>query len=298
MPPIARDLELRGIPENISIEGDTFTAPPGVEVRGRAGQVRSDGSLPGPTIGGLKTGVRPNPGLQYPQNQFYDFLRSKITSASTKVLASPTLIISENPEPIRGGQETSAAGDSAFSNAAIGRPFANESFITVGTQVITDYAVQAGQNGAANTCQPSFGTSGLTFGARVSKIDDNGYVTFSLSPAVSASTRQQNIQGCGLVDILSIRRLDTGTVRVRDGQTLILTGVIQDADAQVVSKWPVLGDLPLIGQFFRFSAGSRSKNELVIMVTPRIVDDSRQGLYGYGYRPELEAARGIVGGSL
>ena len=231
-----------------------------------------------------------NPSAAYSPNNFYDLVRAQVQSESTKVLASPTLILSENPEPIQGGQAVaagSAGGDNAVLNtASIGRPFANESFVTVGTQVITDYAVQAGQNGAPNTCQPKFGTSGLTFGAKVSKIDDNGFITFSLSPAVSAvADTPQQIQGCGNVSILRVRRLDTGDVRVRDGQTLILTGVIADEDRQAVTKWPVLGDIPFVGQFFRSSSNARQKNELVIMVTPRIVNDGDGGVYGYGYRP-------------
>ena len=131
----------------------------------------------------------------------------------------------------------------------------------------------------------------MTFGARVSKIDDNGFVTFTLSPQIAATTRRQNIQNCGLIDVLSIRRLDTGSARVRDGQTLILTGVISDSDRQIVSKWPILGDLPFVGQFFCSSAGNREKRELVIMVTPRIVDDSEGGVYGYGYQPSTREAR-------
>lgn len=166
--------------------------------------------------------------------------------------------------------------------------------MTVGTQEIVSYAVQAGQNGAANTCQPEFGTAGLTFGARVSKIDDNGYISFALSPAISAVTRLEAVPNCGPISILSSRRLDTGSLRVRDGQTLVLTGVISDSDIQQVRKWPILGDLPLVGQFFRQSQGTRSKNELVILVTPRIVNDEEGGTYGYGYQPSLPAARQLT----
>ena len=104
------------------------------------------------------------------------------------------------------------------------------------------------------------------------------------------------MEGCGPIDILAIRRLDTGSARVRDGQTLILTGVISDSDRQVVSKWPILGDVPLIGQFFRNSSGQRQKRELVIMVTPRILDDDQGGTYGYGYQPSSQEARSLVGG--
>ena len=138
------------------------------------------------------------------------------------------------------------------------------------------------------------GTAGLTFGARVSKIDDNGFVSFSLSPTIAAVTGTQNVEGCGPRSILSVRRLDTGSLRVRDGQTLVLTGVISDRDAQQVRKWPILGDFPLIGQFFRESAGDRAKRELVVLVTPKIINDEQGGKYGYGYRPSLPAARQLM----
>lgn len=244
--------------------------------------------------------ARINPGTVYPKDNFFDFVRAMITSSSTKTLASPTLILSENPSEISGGAEVSVSGaDSAFNAATIGRPRANESFITVGTQEIISYTVQAGQNGAPNSCQPEFGTAGLTFGARVSKIDDNGFVTFTLSPSIAAPTdQQQSVSGCGNVTILSVRRLDTGSLRVRDGQTLILTGVISDSDLQRVRKWPILGDIPLVGQFFRGSDGQRQKRELVILVTPRIIDDRDGGSYGYGYQPSLPAARQLLQGNL
>jgi type IV pilus assembly protein PilQ len=244
--------------------------------------------------------ARINPGTVYPKDNFFDFVRAMITSSSTKTLASPTLILSENPSEISGGAEVSVSGaDSAFNAATIGRPRANESFITVGTQEIISYTVQAGQNGAPNSCQPEFGTAGLTFGARVSKIDDNGFVTFTLSPSIAAPTdQQQSVSGCGNVTILSVRRLDTGSLRVRDGQTLILTGVISDSDLQRVRKWPILGDIPLVGQFFRGSDSQRQKRELVILVTPRIIDDRDGGSYGYGYQPSLPAARQLLQGNL
>ena len=145
-------------------------------------------------------------------------------------------------------------------------------------------------------CEPELTNAGLTFGARVDKIDDNGFVTFSLSPEISASVDVAPVEGCGNINVIASRSLDTGKIRVRDGQTLILTGVISDADVQAVTKWPILGDLPLIGQFFRSSQGGRSKRELVILVTPRIIDDTQGGTYGYGYRPTLPAARQVMSG--
>ncbi len=253
-----------------------------------------------------------NPGAAYGKN-FYDFVKAKIESTSTKVLASPTLILSENSEELRTGDDQLAvniqslssgasggsggSGGGGSTSAAIGRTKANESFVTVGEQVITNYTVTTGTQGNGNSCQPQFGIAGLTFGARVSKIDDNGFVTFSMSPAISATVRQFPVQGCGPIDILAIRRLDTGSARVRDGQTLILTGVISDRDTEAVTKWPILGDIPIIGQFFRNSGSNRAKRELVILVTPRIIDDTQGGSWGYGYQPSTRDARRFMGTS-
>jgi type IV pilus assembly protein PilQ len=239
-----------------------------------------------------------NPGTAYNANTFYNLLNAAITSSSTKLLASPTLILTDNPEPISGGAATTVAAGSALTASTIGRERSNEAFVTVGTQEITKYAVSSSATGTASNviaCDPTFGTAGLTFGARVAKIDDNGFVTFNLSPSISAVTGSQVVTGCGPIKILSVRRLDTGSVRVRDGQTLILTGVISDFNSQTSTKWPILGDLPLVGQFFRSSGGTRSKNELVIMVTPHIINDTEGGNYGYGYQPATPESRQLMG---
>jgi len=244
--------------------------------------------------------------FQYPQNQFFDFVKAVIESRSTKILASPTLILSEDSSGNRleGGWNQSGGGGGQASQSTsnflpqIGRAKSNEAAVIVGEQVITNFTVQAGQNGAPNTCQPVLEIAGLTFGARVSKIDDNGFITFTLSPRISGVIRRQIVQGCGATDILSVRSLDTGSARVRDGQTLILTGVLSDRDIEQVTKWPIFGDLPLVGQFFRNTNGNREKRELVVMVTPRIVNDTEGGTFGYGYEPSTREMRQFMTPSL
>jgi len=252
-----------------------------------------------------------NPGLQYPKDQFYDFLRAQIVSKSTKLLASPTLILQENSSLLREGEEAADSGSSTASggvsrgvsqgitniglNSAIGRRRANEGVVRVGTNVVTGYETQTTQG--AISCVPELSTAGLVLGARVEKIDDNGFVTFVLSPSISAVTDKERAPtGCGSdLNILSIRSLDTGALRVRDGQTLIMTGVISDFDRAEVSKWPILGDIPLIGSLFRSSGTRREKRELVIMVTPKIINDVDGGVYGYGFQPSSPQAREFMG---
>ena len=231
-------------------------------------------------------------------NQFVDRFAAVVESTATKVLASPTLILSENADSIQSGAAVATAPGVA-SVATIGRLYGNEAFVTVGEQLVTSFTTQDSASGAPPVCVPVFSNAGLTFGARVSKIDDNGFVTFSLSPEISAAVGlPQAIQGCGNIRIVNKRRLDTGNLRVRDGQTLVLTGVISDDVQAQVSKWPVLGDIPFIGQFFRNSNTLRRKSELVIMVTPRIIDDTDGGGYGYGYRTQTSEAQRMLSGSM
>jgi len=253
---------------------------------------------------GLRTANPVSPGINYPSNNFYDFVRAQITSSTTKLLASPTLILQENPSLLRkdeggGGSSTTTDGQQGITNidldSPIGRRRANEGMVRVGTNRVTSYETTSPDNGPV-VCTPVLSTDGLVLGARVEKIDDNGFVTFTLSPSISAVTGKENAPvGCGSdLNILSVRRLDTGAVRVRDGQTLILTGVISDLDQEVVTKWPIVGDLPLVGQFFRKSGKTRQKRELVIMVTPRIVNDVEGGTFGYGWQPGTPQSRELM----
>lgn len=280
--------------------GNNFIVNDGGQLLGAFGQ-----NLP-PTYNSL-TGFSPlaaNPGAAYPQDSFVDFLRAQILSSSTKVLASPTLVIQEDSSPIAGSSGADSAADSEESasggngldsysiTSPIGRRRGNEAAVRVGTNVVTQLKVNTSSVSNTITCAPSLSTAGLVLGARVDKIDDNGFVTFGLSPSISAVTGREYVRGCeAYINILSVRRLDTGLVRVRDGQTLILTGVISDFDRAEVRKWPILGDIPLIGQFFRSSGNKREKRELVILVTPRIINDDQGGTYGYGYQPAGQDSR-------
>ena len=202
------------------------------------------------------------------EGNFLNWLEAKITNENAKILASPTLILGENPNILSSG---SATAGSDLTSATIGRPYKNEGFIKVGETVVTGFT-QTADEGVV-TCTAEEGTAGITFGAKVDKIDDNGYVTFALSPAISSVTRSVEISGCGIQNTLSVRKLDTGSIRVKNGDTLVLTGVLQDSDTVTTSKVPILGDIPILGSLFRSNATQKRKSELVILVTPKILKD-------------------------
>jgi type IV pilus assembly protein PilQ len=266
-------------------------------------QSEDRGFIP-PSVGFFGTGVT-NPSLQYPRDNFFDFIQAQITSSSAKLLASPTLILQENPSVLREAGSTSSASSGSSSedrgetldnysiDSPIGRRRANEAVVRVGVNVPTEVESSTEANSSTTTCTISqLSTAGLVLGARIEKIDDNGFVTFTMSPSVSAVERELPAgSGCPPISILRIRRRDTGAVRGRDGQTLVLTGVISDFDKAEVSKWPILGDMPVIGQFFRASKNQREKRELVILVTPRIISDDEGGTFGYGVQSDSAQTR-------
>ena len=76
----------------------------------------------------------------------------------------------------------------------------------------------------------------------------------------------------------SIQTIDTTQlttqVLVGNGETIVLGGVFRTEDLEKVLKVPILGDLPVMGQFFRSSSTSRTKTETLIFITPRILADS------------------------
>jgi type IV pilus assembly protein PilQ len=56
-----------------------------------------------------------------------------------------------------------------------------------------------------------------------------------------------------------------------------------------VTKWPILGDLPIVGSLFRGSSTENQRAEVIVLVTPQVLDDSDRSGYGYGYVPGQDA---------
>jgi len=79
---------------------------------------------------------------------------------------------------------------------------------------------------------------GLTLSIRIERIDDNGFVALSVAPVVRTPSSSQYTKWANI--LVSERSLNSGLVRLRDSQTLILSGIIQDSDRASVSKVPIL----------------------------------------------------------
>ncbi len=136
---------------------------------------------------------------------------------------------------------------------------------------------------------------GLTLAVKVDRIDDNGFVSLSAAPTVRAPQAPASINlGNGSsqqIFLVSERSLNSGLVRLRDGQTLVLSGIIQETDRVNVSKVPILGDIPIIGSLFRSTNKNSQRNEVIVLLTPQVMDDSQNSSYGYNYKPSPEVRR-------
>ncbi len=73
--------------------------------------------------------------------------------------------------------------------------------------------------------------------------------------------------------ILDRRRADA-VVTATSGSTMVIGGLMDSREYKVVRKFPFLGDIPLIGEFFKYTSKSRNRQELIILVTPRLVDEN------------------------
>ncbi len=243
---------------------------------GTAGKIKSAFGTYLPTFPDAGGSGTVNPGSTLPNKSFFGLLEASIENGTTKVLASPTLLLSES-------------SDTAGDGSDIGRKAGNEGFVEIGDKVPVD--ATKGDGGA---CTYTFETVGVKLGAKILGIDQSNYVTFTMTPIVTGISGSFNIVGCGSVSKINNRRLDTGAIRIKDGETLVLTGVIQETDVKTIYKYPLLGDIPILGGLFRSRQTSNDKRELIILVTPKVLDDRSSKVENYNLKFSDENSKNFL----
>ncbi|MCL4502199.1 MAG: type II and III secretion system protein family protein [Deltaproteobacteria bacterium] len=99
---------------------------------------------------------------------------------------------------------------------------------------------------------------------------DEGKIAMKVSPEVSDLDFANAITTSNFViPALTTRRMSTH-LEVKDGQTFCMAGLLKDQDRNVVNKFPVVGDVPVLGNLFRSSSWQSQQTELVVLVTPHI----------------------------
>ena len=196
---------------------------------------------------------------QFP-TRFLAQLEAQVTSGNAKILTDPTLVVQE-------GQSASVQ-------------LTQEVF--AGTELV---ARAVGEDSVLVE-QPIIKDAGLLLEINVSRVGDNGFVALSVNPTVSSISGAQNTP-VGTITLLQERTVNSGEIRIRDGQTLILSGIIQESDRTTVSKVPILGDIPILGALFRSTTNDNERREVIVLLTPQIVDENSN--FGYNYVPGQDA---------
>jgi MSHA type pilus biogenesis protein MshL len=102
------------------------------------------------------------------------------------------------------------------------------------------------------------------------QIAEDGTIIMNIHPSITEKMGEKvTPDGKTTFPLLSVRETDT-TVRVKDGQTIIIAGLMQEKNEETYIGVPVLQSVPYLGGLFRYRAGKKRNSELVIMITPTL----------------------------
>jgi len=166
-------------------------------------------------------------------------LRALSTRSQVRVLSTPSILAVNNRE----------------SRILVGSRVPFIASTRLGNDVAIDRTVQFEDVGTQLTIIPT--------------INDDDYVSVQILQEVSTLTTQ-TIQSALNAPVISTREATTRTV-IRDGQTVVIAGLIGDNRETIESGIPLLKDIPLLGALFRRRTVSRNRSEVAIFVTPFIV---------------------------
>ena len=196
------------------------------------------------------------PAQQIPYLNFFPLIRSPIsfTLELNFLIANNKARILEDPRitTVSGRTASLRAGETVNILTTTGG----------GTGTVATTQVQSFQTGVTLDITP------------VVNADD--YITVTLHPSVNSIAA---ISAAGVPNIQT--RDTTTTVGLRDGQTIVIAGLIEDVDSRSIQKIPFLGDLPLLGRaLFTYQNIQKTRNELIVTVTPHIVRPGESGGIG------------------
>lgn len=167
-----------------------------------------------------------------------------------------------------------------------------EAKILVGTKdaYITSTTSQGGTGTTVTSQSVNFVDVGIKLYVTPT-VNRDGFVTMKIRPEISSSQRVtiKSEDKETQIPIVSTSEAET-TVMVKDGITVIIGGLRKDERSKIVKKIPIIGDIPLLGFFFRSTSDELKKTDLVILLTPHIIS----GESAYTDFSEIRPTEGAV----
>ena len=142
----------------------------------------------------------------------------------------------------------------------------HEASINIGSRI--PYVVPASTNSSGTQWTVQYLDAGVSLKI-LPKIGEGGYITALIKPEVS-SVSEWRITSAGEFPVITTRNAEA-TVRVKDGETIAVGGLINEAERENISRIPFLSDIPILGFFFSRKVKERAKTEIVFLITPYIV---------------------------
>ncbi len=204
----------------------------------------SSGSTNGTVQGGSTLSLNANNGFQLTNR-----IQIAMQQGKGRVLSNPKLLVKNNVE------STLDITQEYISNITTQQSTASLQSVTTQTVETDDYGIKM-------TIKPT--------------ITPDGYVYLDLNPSYSTPNGSFQVDSSDekkVITLIAERELDLKGIRLKDNETLIIGGLISETEQKSSNKIPVLGDLPLVGAAFRSSTRTSNKNELIIIVTPKIIND-------------------------
>lgn len=207
----------------------------------------------------LSNSVNNTLGLAFTSNSFTSLLAFLETQGSVHVLSSPRVAAINNQK-------------------AVLRVGTDDFFIT-NISTTTTSSVTGTVTTPSVTLQPFF--SGISLDV-TPQIDDDGNVTLHIRPLVSAVSERTKVVNLGTLGAFnlplassSINETDT-VVRVRDGVTVAIGGLMQQNQTEDDARVPGAGDVPILGNLFKRTNRSLQKRELVFLLRPTVIKGENQ----------------------
>jgi len=186
--------------------------------------------------------------LNYATGDITARLRAQLTEGNGRVVSAPILrTLNNQPASINSNIQTTI--------------FLNSTIIS---------------NGAVVTQTNPYPLIASTFLSVAPRINDDNTITVYLNPQITnfvGTSRGPN--GEQIPNI--VNQGISVVARVRNNETIVLGGLTQKNEDNGSQRVPILSDLPIVGQFFRFNTKLRSNSELLIFVTPSVVDEDTTG---------------------
>jgi type II secretory pathway component GspD/PulD (secretin) len=179
------------------------------------------------------------------QSDYMLQLRSLVSTNKAKILANPTVV---------------AAHDT-------------ESIISIVDEIVRRVTTQIDPSGFS-TQTVEIGEAGIVMDI-LPKIGEDGTISMRLRPSVTSVLQQTEDSAGNIITLLSKRDMLTQNVRVNDGQTLVIGGLIQERTSSRNDKMPIGSDLPIVGAMFRASQKNNKRSELVLLITPHIISNTK-----------------------